>query len=74
MLIVTNRQVLEKETQHGGCVYIQEISDVVTVTQQGLKALLSGFVGDLNIALLLQAMFRRAITITRGALEGWLSR
>lgn len=40
MLIATNRQVLEKETQHGGCVYIQEISDVVTVTQQGLKALL----------------------------------
>lgn len=42
MLIATNRQVLEKETQQGGCVYIQEISDVVTVTQQGLKALLSG--------------------------------
>lgn len=73
MLIATNRQVLEKETQHGGCVYIQEISDVVTVTQQGLKALLWGFMGDLNIALLLQAVFRRAITITRGALEGWLS-
>lgn len=50
----------KKETQHGGCLHIQEISGVVTVTQQGGKALLSG------IAFVLQAMFRRATSYSRG--------
>lgn len=50
--IAPNRQVLEKETQHGGCMYIQDISDVVTVPQQGVEALLSELSGDPNSALL----------------------
>lgn len=56
----------KKETQHGGCLYIQEISDVVTVTQQGVEALWSEIYENLNIALVLQALFRRAVRYSQG--------